>query len=308
LAVQIACAARAHAWWRRWTALHYASQNGHTATTKALIAAGARVESAQLDDFTAAQLKGLCGACGLTKAGRKPDLLARLRRRPDLFLRLRKMRKKLLRSEEPPHKKQKTEAKTKVRPCSPRRSGAHAPTGCLFVCLGRQARRHCKRRQSRRRRLRSTRRQYRSRSRSLCTSGPPTTCARSSPRRSLASTSRPLRRTGSTGACCSSSLRRRGCQGEPRHQVQVACDQDRGCAMEGRSSRTRHPALPKGRCVLFERATAAPGHGSESLLLHLHPDWAHSCHKLGRYRAPLRHICSSPLHCPPVQGKMISPI
>ncbi len=43
MAVQIACAARACAWLRRWTALHYALLNGHTETAMALVAAGADV-------------------------------------------------------------------------------------------------------------------------------------------------------------------------------------------------------------------------------------------------------------------------
>jgi hypothetical protein len=43
LALQIACAVRAHAWLCRWTALHWASQNGHTETAMALVAAGADV-------------------------------------------------------------------------------------------------------------------------------------------------------------------------------------------------------------------------------------------------------------------------
>jgi hypothetical protein len=55
---KITCVGRAHAWLRRWTALHYASQNGHTETAKALVAVGADVHCKAEEGYGAGRCIG----------------------------------------------------------------------------------------------------------------------------------------------------------------------------------------------------------------------------------------------------------
>ena len=97
-------------------------QNEHMETAMALVVADAGVESAQLDDLTVAQLHILCAACGLTKTGRKADLLVRLRAKlgPE--------------EEELPLKKQKTE----VRSIPPITTHGCACSKRFFMCAGKR--------------------------------------------------------------------------------------------------------------------------------------------------------------------------
>ncbi len=62
-ASQIACAAQAHAWLRRWTALHWASKEGHTETLKALVVAGADVHCEENDGYGAGRCMAVELAC-----------------------------------------------------------------------------------------------------------------------------------------------------------------------------------------------------------------------------------------------------
>jgi hypothetical protein len=88
-------------------------------TAKALVAAGAHFEPAELDGLIVQQLKTLCATCGLKKTGVRADLVAQLCAKRG--------------SEGPPHKKQKTEVRVTPPPAAQRRTPA--------VGMHRQARR-----------------------------------------------------------------------------------------------------------------------------------------------------------------------
>jgi hypothetical protein len=67
----INCAARAHAWLCRWTALHWASLEGHTETAKAVLAAGADVHRKTDTGYGAGGASG-----GISRVGRLPTVKA----------------------------------------------------------------------------------------------------------------------------------------------------------------------------------------------------------------------------------------
>ncbi len=99
------------------TALQYAlSKRMSKAVVTALVAAGARVEPAELDGYPVKQLKALCGMYGLTKPGGRAALVALLC--PKLC------------SEGPPPKKQKTEVRIAPPPAAQR----CARSSYLFAC------------------------------------------------------------------------------------------------------------------------------------------------------------------------------
>jgi hypothetical protein len=103
------------------TALQYAlSKRMSKAVVTALVAAGARLEPAELDGYPVKQLKALCGMYGLTKPGGRAALVALLC--PKIC------------SEGPPPKKQKTEVRIAPPPATQIDNQRCARSSCLFAC------------------------------------------------------------------------------------------------------------------------------------------------------------------------------